>query len=84
MQLPKLASLVLATCASRGLVDAAAANGTHKIDVHAHYLPDFYRQALVDAGHVPGPDGMPAIPVSADAPPPTRGAAGKKSIHGSE
>lgn len=34
-----------------------------KIDVHAHFLPDFYRQALQDAGHVPGPDGMPAIPV---------------------
>jgi len=33
-----------------------------KIDVHAHFLPDFYRQALVETGHSK-PDGMPAIPV---------------------
>ncbi|OHF01740.1 amidohydrolase [Colletotrichum orchidophilum] len=33
-----------------------------KIDVHAHYVPDFYAQALRDAGHLPGPDGMPRIP----------------------
>ncbi|KAK1718258.1 amidohydrolase [Colletotrichum lupini] len=33
-----------------------------KIDVHAHYVPDFYAQALRDAGHLPGPDGMPGIP----------------------
>lgn len=31
------------------------------IDVHAHFLPGFYRQALLDAGHGK-PDGMPAIP----------------------
>ncbi len=35
--------------------------GTGKLDVHAHYLPESYRQALVDAGHE-HPDGMPAIP----------------------
>ncbi|KIE02733.1 amidohydrolase 2, partial [Metarhizium majus ARSEF 297] len=35
---------------------------TSKIDVHAHFIPDFYAQALRDAGHIPGPDGMPAIP----------------------
>ncbi|KAK3316744.1 amidohydrolase [Apodospora peruviana] len=33
-----------------------------KIDVHTHFLPDFYAQALRDAGHLPGPDGMPGIP----------------------
>ncbi|KAH7305443.1 hypothetical protein B0I35DRAFT_362019 [Stachybotrys elegans] len=33
-----------------------------KVDVHSHYLPDFYAAALRDAGHNPGPDGMPAIP----------------------
>ncbi len=31
------------------------------LDVHAHYLPDFYRDALVASGHT-RPDGMPAIP----------------------
>ena len=33
----------------------------HKIDVHAHFLPDFYRQALLDNG-ITDPDGMPGIP----------------------
>ncbi len=32
-----------------------------KIDVHAHYVPDGYRDALERAGHGQ-PDGMPAIP----------------------
>ena len=32
-----------------------------KIDVHAHYLPAAYREALVDAGH-DQPDGFPRIP----------------------
>jgi predicted TIM-barrel fold metal-dependent hydrolase len=32
-----------------------------KIDVHAHYLPDFYRDALRAAGH-DQPDGFPYIP----------------------
>jgi predicted TIM-barrel fold metal-dependent hydrolase len=32
-----------------------------KIDVHAHYLPDGYRAALVRAGYEQ-PDGMPLIP----------------------
>lgn len=31
------------------------------LDVHCHYLPDFYRDALIAAGHAQ-PDGMPAIP----------------------
>ena len=34
---------------------------TPRIDVHAHFLPDFYRQALIEAGQI-HPDGMPAIP----------------------
>ncbi|KAF5552552.1 2-amino-3-carboxymuconate-6-semialdehyde decarboxylase [Fusarium phyllophilum] len=33
-----------------------------KIDVHAHFVPDFYAKALKEAGHVPGPDGMPFTP----------------------
>ena len=32
-----------------------------KIDVHAHYLPDFYREALREHGH-DQPDGFPYIP----------------------
>ena len=32
-----------------------------RIDTHAHFLPDFYRDALIEAGHQ-NPDGMPAIP----------------------
>ena len=48
--------------------------GPGKIDVHAHYLPDLYREALNDAGHAQ-PDGFPEIPdwsadehVAADGP----------------
>lgn len=32
------------------------------IDVHAHYLPDFYRTAAAAAGHE-HPDGMPGLPL---------------------
>jgi 6-methylsalicylate decarboxylase len=32
-----------------------------RLDVHAHYLPEPYRQALERSGHAQ-PDGMPAIP----------------------
>lgn len=32
-----------------------------KIDVHAHYVPDFYREALIENGHAE-PDGFPQIP----------------------
>jgi len=32
-----------------------------RIDVHAHYVPDFYRQAAQDSGFGK-PDGMPGIP----------------------
>lgn len=32
-----------------------------RIDVHAHYLPDFYRRAAEAAGHR-HPDGMPGLP----------------------
>ena len=32
-----------------------------KIDVHAHYVHDFARGALVDSG-ITNPDGMPGIP----------------------
>jgi predicted TIM-barrel fold metal-dependent hydrolase len=32
-----------------------------RIDVHAHYLPAFYREAAIAAGHE-RPDGMPGLP----------------------
>jgi predicted TIM-barrel fold metal-dependent hydrolase len=32
-----------------------------RIDVHSHFLPDFYTDALVANGHTQ-PDGMPAVP----------------------
>lgn len=34
---------------------------SNKIDLHAHYLPDLYRTALIDAGHEQ-PDGFPQLP----------------------
>lgn len=32
-----------------------------RIDIHVHFVPEFYRAALIEAGHA-RPDGMPAIP----------------------
>src|SRR6478609_947900 len=32
-----------------------------KLDLHSHIVPDFFRDALIEAGHQ-NPDGMPAIP----------------------
>ncbi|TDZ36474.1 Decarboxylase yanB [Colletotrichum trifolii] len=50
-------------CLLASVLSATSADSSRaKIDTHAHYLPDFYAQALRDAGHVPGPDGMPGIP----------------------
>lgn len=36
-----------------------------KIDVHAHFLPPFYRKACLETGHGK-PDGMPALSVCID------------------
>jgi predicted TIM-barrel fold metal-dependent hydrolase len=36
-------------------------SGSRKLDVHAHYLPEGYRETLARTGHAQ-PDGMPAIP----------------------
>ena len=38
------------------------ANSQQIIDVHAHFVPDFYAAALTRAGHSK-PDGMPQIPL---------------------
>lgn len=35
--------------------------GIRKVDVHAHYLPEQYREALLAAGHAK-PSGMPGVP----------------------
>ena len=62
LSLPSIGAMALANFAFAACIDEHA-----KRDVHAHYLPDFYAQALRDAGNNPGPDGMPLIPVSANA-----------------
>ncbi|KFA46156.1 hypothetical protein S40293_03747 [Stachybotrys chartarum IBT 40293] len=58
-----LPRLVLRCClAVSGGVLTAASTCTGKVDVHAHFVPDFYAAAMRGAGHTPGPDGMPGIP----------------------
>lgn len=37
-----------------------------RVDVHAHFVPSFYAEALTAAGHA-RPDGMPAIPLWSEA-----------------
>lgn len=49
-----------------GLAVGASATSHVKVDVHTHFLPDFYAEAMREAGHVPGPDGMPSIPVRSE------------------
>ena len=41
--------------------DDAERSGRGRIDVHAHFLPDFYSAAAAAAGHS-RPDGMPRLP----------------------
>ncbi|RBR07521.1 uncharacterized protein FIESC28_10602 [Fusarium coffeatum] len=50
-------SLTVAACKSTPPPAKSA-----KVDVHSHFVPDFYAEALKEAGHVPGPDGMPGTP----------------------
>jgi predicted TIM-barrel fold metal-dependent hydrolase len=45
---------------SQGRIDASHIDASH-IDVHAHFVPDAYRDAAVRAGHGE-PDGMPRLP----------------------
>lgn len=37
-----------------------------RIDIHSHYLPDFYKEALLENGHE-RPDGIPGIPPWSEA-----------------
>lgn len=59
------ATLVAATAAHPLLgaqpAESTAPGAVGRIDVHSHYLPERYRQALIKAGHSK-PSGMPAIP----------------------
>jgi len=61
-----LASLILPLVVSSHAIvrDKSHATGlsTPKIDTHSHVYPEFYRQAVIDAGWVPGPDGNAAPP----------------------
>jgi hypothetical protein len=41
--------------------DSAVARPLARMDVHAHYLPGFYREALAEAGQLQ-PDGIRALP----------------------
>lgn len=54
---------VLGCCLAAASVGVSVSASTRKVDVHAHFVPDFYATALRDAKHTPGPDGMPGIPV---------------------
>lgn len=39
---------------------------TRTVDIHSHFVPDFYRDALIDAGH-DHPDGIKGIPEWSEA-----------------
>jgi predicted TIM-barrel fold metal-dependent hydrolase len=53
---------LLAAAATIGSGTAASATvSTSRIDVHAHFVPDFYRQAAMQAGEIK-PNGMPGWP----------------------
>lgn len=57
-----LASSAALIAGAVGPMPAFSASGAvRRIDVHAHYLPEKYRAALIEAGHVK-PSGMPGIP----------------------
>ncbi|KAF5011606.1 hypothetical protein FDECE_2269 [Fusarium decemcellulare] len=67
MKLISLLQVHLTLLSLRGVsasckADAPRSTDHYKIDVHAHFLPDFYAEALKEAGHTPGPDGMPFTP----------------------
>lgn len=63
------AGVTLVAASGNTGVDNASASGPQrdslrripKIDVHAHFLPSDYRQALIDNGHG-APDGFPVLP----------------------
>ncbi|MGO1075475.1 amidohydrolase family protein [Inquilinus sp. CA228] len=56
-----LGGLLLAGRAGPAPGQPMAAALPPRIDVHAHYLPGFYREAAIAAGHE-HPDGMPGLP----------------------
>ncbi|KAM0544488.1 hypothetical protein ACHAPJ_011782 [Fusarium lateritium] len=58
----RFSSLLGSFLAASAVQSQSTTKSPSKVDVHAHFVPDFYAKALKDAGHTPGPDGMPAIP----------------------
>jgi hypothetical protein len=59
-----LLSLLLSLSVSLHAVHNSRGAGvnTPKIDTHSHIHPDFYRDAVIASGQVPGPDGNSAPP----------------------
>ncbi len=60
-----LAGLFVIAASSHAIVrDQSDGHGLSaaKIDTHSHVYPEFYRQAVIDAGWTPGPDGNAAPP----------------------
>ena len=51
----------MSATAQSALPASHAPRAVTRIDVHAHFLPDFYRQALIEAGESQ-PDGIHALP----------------------
>lgn len=47
-----LLSIFACTCVQA--TNGVTGLGTPKIDTHSHIYPDWYRQAVIDAGWVPG------------------------------
>jgi predicted TIM-barrel fold metal-dependent hydrolase len=56
-----LGGLMAGTALGWARATASASTPTARIDVHAHLVPNFYRQAAIDAGEAK-PSGMPAWP----------------------
>jgi len=59
LQVGTMASLLPTLASSQ--TNSEGASGAGRIDVHSHFIPDFYREAVIAAGHGK-PDGMPGIP----------------------
>lgn len=56
--------LYLLSAASHAIVPQGTGLSAPKIDTHVHIYPDFYKEASIAAGQVPGPNGNSYHPVS--------------------
>jgi predicted TIM-barrel fold metal-dependent hydrolase len=62
LKMPSIFHFILPVCIHATIAASNMSNPLpSRIDVHSHFLPPFYRDALVQTGHSK-PDGMPAIP----------------------